>query len=448
MIPTGAASALSVLAAAPSKVPFYIAGGVLAAWAVVARHHRDPPPGLPDSKGGRRGVIGASLLLVLGGDVDGGGDRRGGARGRGEAAATSSELTLTADPSGVGRVRPQGGGTVKSGHGHGQARQRVAARPQRRGRAGRARAGPLRHDHRGRDRAEGRPAPGRVRVLLHGHRPPRGRDGGHADRAMIRPWRRRGRCARRSAPASGPARRPALAPGYVQANLVVLPEADAFDFLRFCLRNPKPCPVLEVCEPGSPEPRRLAPGADLRTDLPRYRVWRDGELAEERADIRELWREDLVAFLIGCSFTFERALLAAGLPVRHIEQGVNVPMYRTSRRVPAGRALLRPARRLDAADDAAAGAARRRDHRPLPGGPRRARCTSATRRRSGIADLARARLRRRGRGPRRRGPGLLGLRRDARRRSRRRQPPRADDHPRARATCSSLRPDERDRADR
>jgi uncharacterized protein YcsI (UPF0317 family) len=129
-----------------------------------------------------------------------------------------------------------------------------------------------------------------------------------------------------------------LAPAHVQANLVVLPEADAFDFLRFCLRNPKPCPLLEVCEPGSPEPVEYAPGADLRTDLPAYRVWRHGELAEERPDVRELWREDLVAFLIGCSFTFERALLAAGLPVRHVEQGVNVPMYRTSRAcAPAGR---------------------------------------------------------------------------------------------------------------
>jgi len=129
-----------------------------------------------------------------------------------------------------------------------------------------------------------------------------------------------------------------LASGFVQANLVVLPAADAFDFLRFCLRNPKPCPVLEVCEPGSPEPVDLARGADLRTDLPRYRVWRSGELADERTDVAELWRDDLVAFLIGCSFTFERALLAAGLPVRHVEQGVNVPMYRTSWECrPAGR---------------------------------------------------------------------------------------------------------------
>jgi uncharacterized protein YcsI (UPF0317 family) len=129
-----------------------------------------------------------------------------------------------------------------------------------------------------------------------------------------------------------------LAPGHTQANLVVLPEADAFDFLRFCVRNPKPCPVLEVTEPGSPEPAETAPGADLRTDLPRYRVYRHGELAGEPTDVADLWREDLVAFLIGCSFTFERAMLAEGLPVRHVEQGVNVPMYRTAVACrPAGR---------------------------------------------------------------------------------------------------------------
>lgn len=128
----------------------------------------------------------------------------------------------------------------------------------------------------------------------------------------------------------------ALAPGFTQANLVVLPEADAFDFLRFCLANPRPCPVLEVLEPGSTEPRATAPGADLRVDLPRYRVYRRGELVAEPVQVE--WRDDLVAFLIGCSFTFERALLAAGLPVRHIEQGVNVPMYRTSIACrPAGR---------------------------------------------------------------------------------------------------------------
>ena len=120
----------------------------------------------------------------------------------------------------------------------------------------------------------------------------------------------------------------ALAPGFTQANLVVLPEADAFDFLRFCVANPRPCPIIEVLDPGATEPMHSAPGADLRTDLPRYLIHRDGEVVDQVASVD--WREDLVAFLIGCSFTFERALLAAGLPVRHIEQGVNVPMYRTA----------------------------------------------------------------------------------------------------------------------
>jgi uncharacterized protein YcsI (UPF0317 family) len=129
-----------------------------------------------------------------------------------------------------------------------------------------------------------------------------------------------------------------LAPGAAQANLVVLPEPDALDFLRFCVHNPLPCPVLEVTEPGSTEPVHTAPGADLRTDLPRYRVYRDGVLDAECADVVDEWREDLVAFLLGCSFTFERALLAEGLPVRHLEQRVNVPMYRTSVACrPAGR---------------------------------------------------------------------------------------------------------------
>jgi len=121
-----------------------------------------------------------------------------------------------------------------------------------------------------------------------------------------------------------------LAPGRVQTNLVVLPERFAYDFLRFCVANPKPCPIIEVTEAGSPEPARSAPGADLRTDVPGYRVFRDGELTDEVQDVGSLWREDLVAFLIGCSFTFERALLAAGLPVRHIDEQVTVPMYRTS----------------------------------------------------------------------------------------------------------------------
>jgi uncharacterized protein YcsI (UPF0317 family) len=122
----------------------------------------------------------------------------------------------------------------------------------------------------------------------------------------------------------------------VQANLVVLPQSLAYDFLLFCQRNPKPCPLLEVTEVGIAEPCITAPGADLTTDLPLYRIYRDGKLAEEVADIREYWRDDLVAFLLGCSFTFETALLAAGLPVRHLEehradgQSKNVPMYRTN----------------------------------------------------------------------------------------------------------------------
>jgi uncharacterized protein YcsI (UPF0317 family) len=123
---------------------------------------------------------------------------------------------------------------------------------------------------------------------------------------------------------------PGLALGYVQANLVILPKDWAFDFLLFCQRNPKPCPVLDVTEPGDAEAKLVAPGSDLRTDLPAYRVWKHGELVEEPYEIARYWREDLVSFVIGCSFTFENALLAAGVPVRHIEQNVNVPMYKTN----------------------------------------------------------------------------------------------------------------------
>lgn len=123
---------------------------------------------------------------------------------------------------------------------------------------------------------------------------------------------------------------PGVALGYVQANLVVVPHDVAFDFLLFCQRNPKPCPLLDVTEPGSAEPLHVAPGADLRTDVPRYRVFRHGELVEEPLDLAQLWRDDLVGFLLGCSFTFENALLDAHLPVRHIEAGCNVPMYRTN----------------------------------------------------------------------------------------------------------------------
>lgn len=128
-----------------------------------------------------------------------------------------------------------------------------------------------------------------------------------------------------------------LAPGFAQANLVVLPAAFAGDFLLFCQRNPKPCPLLDVADAGNPTPFRAAPDADLRTDLPRYRVWKNGELVAEPTDIRDLWQADFVSFVIGCSFTFEAALLRAGVPVRHIELGINVPMFKTNLPcVPAG----------------------------------------------------------------------------------------------------------------
>ncbi|MFN0050556.1 MAG: putative hydro-lyase [Planctomycetales bacterium] len=121
-----------------------------------------------------------------------------------------------------------------------------------------------------------------------------------------------------------------LAPGFAQANLVILPEALAADFLLFCQRNPKPCPLLDVTSPGDPVPRRAAPTADLRTDVPRYRVWREGVLVDEPTEISKYWRPDLVSFVIGCSFTFEAALVRAGIPVRHLELGRNVPMFRTN----------------------------------------------------------------------------------------------------------------------
>ncbi len=121
-----------------------------------------------------------------------------------------------------------------------------------------------------------------------------------------------------------------LATGFIQANLVILPRDWAYDFLLFSQRNPKPCPVLEVGEAGDPHTVTLADGADVRTDLPRYRIYERGELVDEPTEIVNRWREDFVLFLLGCSFTFERALLDAGMTLRHQEENVNVPMYRTS----------------------------------------------------------------------------------------------------------------------
>ena len=120
-----------------------------------------------------------------------------------------------------------------------------------------------------------------------------------------------------------------LAPGYAQGNVVILPERLAGDFLRFCQRNPKPCPLLAVSEPGEPALPELGEDLDIRTDVPRYRLWRDGELGAETADIRTLWRPDLVSFVLGCSFSFEQALIEAGIELRHIRQGRNVAMYKT-----------------------------------------------------------------------------------------------------------------------
>jgi len=128
-----------------------------------------------------------------------------------------------------------------------------------------------------------------------------------------------------------------LAAGYVQANLAVLPLAFAEDFRAFCLRNPRALPLLDVTEPGSPIPKHIAPEADVRCDLPRYRVFRNGALSEEVTDLLSLWRDDFVAFLIGCSFTFDATLSSHGVPVRHVDLGCNVPMYVTNREtVPSG----------------------------------------------------------------------------------------------------------------
>jgi len=140
---------------------------------------------------------------------------------------------------------------------------------------------------------------------------------GGAARLAIRAGRHRG-------PTAG------LAPGYVQGNLAILPQALAADFLRFCQRNPKPCPLIGTSAPGDWRVPELAEDLDIRSDLPRYRVWRNGELVAEPEDVREFWRDDLVSFVIGCSFSFEEALMAEGIELRHITRGCNVPMYRTS----------------------------------------------------------------------------------------------------------------------
>ena len=126
------------------------------------------------------------------------------------------------------------------------------------------------------------------------------------------------------------------APGYLQANLVMLPAEAAFDFLLFCVRNPKACPILDVLEPGQVEPI-IARAADLRTDLPRYNVFENGEYQSDVEDVSDYFSEDMVSFLLGCSFSFENAMLAAGLPIRNLAENKNVSMYTTSTEcIPAG----------------------------------------------------------------------------------------------------------------
>jgi len=153
-------------------------------------------------------------------------------------------------------------------------------------------------------------------------------DGG-MDGAAVR---RQIRAGRLTGPTSG------LAPGRIQGNVVILPRSWAQDFEGFCRANAKACPILAISEPGSPALPTLGADIDMRRDLPRYRVYRDGRLDATPTDVADLWTDDLVTFVIGCSFTFEHPLLEAGIPLRHVSQGLNVSMYRTSlETVPVGR---------------------------------------------------------------------------------------------------------------
>lgn len=128
-----------------------------------------------------------------------------------------------------------------------------------------------------------------------------------------------------------------VATRYVQANLAILPADLADDFASFCELNPRPCPLLERLPPGQFLTEITADAADLRTDIPRYLTYADGRLIDDSTDILDSWRDDLVAFLLGCSFSFERRLTSAGIPLRHVEEGLNVSMYTSSIEcVPAG----------------------------------------------------------------------------------------------------------------
>ena len=163
-----------------------------------------------------------------------------------------------------------------------------------------------------------------------------------------------------------------LAPGFVQGNLAILPGALAADFMRFCQLNPKPCPLLAVGAPGDPHLPSLAGDLDIRTDVPRYRVFEHGELIDEPRDIRNHWRDDLVIFALGCSFSFEDALMQDGIELRHIthaSRGADVSHLDRDHR---GGPVPRPARGLDAAAQTRRRDPRDPDHHPLSRRARRA----------------------------------------------------------------------------
>jgi uncharacterized protein YcsI (UPF0317 family) len=150
----------------------------------------------------------------------------------------------------------------------------------------------------------------------------------HADQGVVRAAIREGRFRGQTG---------GLAPGYLQGNVAILPAALALDFARFCQRNPKPCPLVGVSDTGDPMLPTLGRDIDIRTDVPSYNIYRNGALAEQRSQIDDLWQDDSVAFILGCSFSFEEALAAADVPLRHVETNRTVPMYRTSIAcVPAG----------------------------------------------------------------------------------------------------------------
>lgn len=126
-------------------------------------------------------------------------------------------------------------------------------------------------------------------------------------------------------------------PGYLQANMAILPQAFAEDFATFCAINSQPCPLIEKLDIGNPHPKTCVlnneqgTAGDVRSDLPKYRIYRNGLLVEEVSNVQAYWQQDLVTFLLGCSFTFERALQEYGIPVRNIDEGKNVSMYKTNR---------------------------------------------------------------------------------------------------------------------